>query len=417
MLIKTDDMPLSMPEVTSPLDLAWAVVKNEDPDKVEKIAPLVPLAALAAPAFFGGLGAATGSGYRFTDQVDDPTTYTGKRTVFDPGFKEDAAVYDPVTGYFKVKDLGDSRTDRAIGAGTGALQAVNPLNYLRFGGKVLGAGGNAVRTSDRFADTVRVADGVTDTTAGPMQVIGQGAGRGVENFGRGVQRFANRGFPRGIARTGQLVGNTGRQFGEDAGLLAANVFGGALSTLMNNDETDQGFGMQGQTQGFGSGGLGINDISNVQSNAVADQQIWNPDAYRGQQQVENFEGYGTQGGGEFGGFGTQKGENMFVKDKGSEILKQVEEMMNKALCAGCTKPECIGKMSCPYGAGEDMAIKAKCPECGKEDCVGKAGCGMAKAEDKKKPAHGMVIVIGSKAGPGPSKEGKREKLDSEKKKE
>tara|TARA_R100000805_G_C3618969_1_gene121794 strand:- start:834 stop:2498 length:1665 start_codon:yes stop_codon:yes gene_type:complete len=32
----------------------------------------------------------------------------------------------------------------------------------------------------------------------------------------------------------------------------------------------------------------------------------------------------------------------------------------------------------------------------------------------KKPAHGMVIVIGTKAGPGPSKDGKREKLDSEK---
>jgi len=38
---------------------------------------------------------------------------------------------------------------------------------------------------------------------------------------------------------------------------------------------------------------------------------------------------------------------------------------------------------------------------------------MEKAD--KKPAHGMVIVIGSKAGPGPSKDGKREKVDSEKK--
>ena len=58
--------------------------------------------------------------------------------------------------------------------------------------------------------------------------------------------------------------------------------------------------------------------------------------------------------------------------------------------------------------------KAKCPGCGKSDCVDKMGC-MAKADKSKKPAHGMVIVIGSKAGPGPSKDGKREKLDSEKK--
>ena len=59
-----------------------------------------------------------------------------------------------------------------------------------------------------------------------------------------------------------------------------------------------------------------------------------------------------------------------------------------------------------------------CPNCGEK--VGKMGCmkmgcgGMNKADDKKKPSHGMVIVIGSKAGPGPSKDGKREKLDSEK---
>lgn len=63
---------------------------------------------------------------------------------------------------------------------------------------------------------------------------------------------------------------------------------------------------------------------------------------------------------------------------------------------------------------EDMMYKAVCSACGKKDCVGKAHCGTLKADDKKKPAHGMVIVIGSKAGPGPSKNGKREKLDSEK---
>ena len=61
--------------------------------------------------------------------------------------------------------------------------------------------------------------------------------------------------------------------------------------------------------------------------------------------------------------------------------------------------------------------KGSCPNCG--DKMAKTGCmkmgcgGMEKAD--KKPAHGMVIVIGSKAGPGPSKDGKREKVDSEKK--
>lgn len=405
MLIKTNDMPLFMPEVTSPLDLAWAVVKNEDPDKTEKA---LPLAALAVPGALGALGITTGSGFRFTDQVDDPDTYSGKRTVVDPGFHADAAVYDPVTGYFKVKDLGDSRTDRLIGGATGALQAINPMAYIGAGGRVVGAGGKAIRSSDRFADTVRVADGITDTTAGPMQVIGQGAGRGVENFGRGVQRFSQRKLPRGLARVGQLAGNAGRLFGPDAALAMTNLIAPLVPNL-GEDEQESGFGMQGQTQGFGSGGLGVNDISNVQSNAVADRQIFDPNAYVGDSRAVGFEAQD-----EFGGFGTTKGEHMFVENKGNEILKQVDEMMNKALCDGCTKPECIGKMSCPYGYG---MLKAECPQCGKKECVGKAGCGMAKAEDKKKPAHGMVIVIGSKAGPGPSKEGKREKLDSEKKKE
>lgn len=37
-----------------------------------------------------------------------------------------------------------------------------------------------------------------------------------------------------------------------------------------------------------------------------------------------------------------------------------------------------------------------------------------KEGKSKKPSHGLVIVIGGKAGPGPSTEGKRDKLDSEK---
>ena len=57
----------------------------------------------------------------------------------------------------------------------------------------------------------------------------------------------------------------------------------------------------------------------------------------------------------------------------------------------------------------DMMYKAKCP-CGKDPCI----CKEYASKGDKKPAHGMVIVIGSKAGPGPSTDGKRDKLDSEK---
>ena len=65
------------------------------------------------------------------------------------------------------------------------------------------------------------------------------------------------------------------------------------------------------------------------------------------------------------------------------------------------------------------AVKTKMKEA--KERMDKAHCMTEqKADDKdgkKKPAHGMVIVIGSKAGPGPSTDGKRDKLDSEKKKE
>ena len=74
-----------------------------------------------------------------------------------------------------------------------------------------------------------------------------------------------------------------------------------------------------------------------------------------------------------------EGDKMFVDRKGNEMLADVKFRIHKSNCGG-------------------TELKAK-------------------KDDKKKPAHGMVIVIGSKAGPGPSKDGKREKLDSEKKDE
>ncbi len=91
---------------------------------------------------------------------------------------------------------------------------------------------------------------------------------------------------------------------------------------------------------------------------------------------------------EFGGLGmaTAKGDNMKI---GERMLKDVTEMMYKAHCMGGT----VKAADCPG-----------CPDCERD----------SKKKADKKPAHGMVIVIGSKAGPGPSTDGKRDKLDSEK---
>lgn len=88
----------------------------------------------------------------------------------------------------------------------------------------------------------------------------------------------------------------------------------------------------------------------------------------------------------------QKGEIMtFTNREGNEMLLKTLNLFEKASCG--------------------TEHKAECPKCGK-NCK----CDEEKKADdgdkKKKPAHGMVIVIGSKnAGPGPSTDGKRDSKD------
>ena len=66
-----------------------------------------------------------------------------------------------------------------------------------------------------------------------------------------------------------------------------------------------------------------------------------------------------------------------------------------------------GKFGSPQQKGDNMRIG---------DRMLKEAMDKMDEENKKgkKPAHGMVIVISSEAGPGPSKDGKRQKLDYEK---
>jgi hypothetical protein len=143
--------------------------------------------------------------------------------------------------------------------------------------------------------------------------------------------------------------------------------GGGMDTSSISSSTGQhggGFSTgaaAGTAGGFGEG-YGMQDLSNVTGNRMGEDAIWTDRA-------GNFQGQHGRGGmaertvantGKFGGFG--KGDYMKI---GERMLKDATEMMYKK-------------------------------------------------EDDKKPAHGMVIVIGSKAGPGPSTDGKRDKLDSDK---
>ena len=133
------------------------------------------------------------------------------------------------------------------------------------------------------------------------------------------------------------------------------------STAGYSPHDSGGFGMANTGQGGGGTAIGhqVHGVTDKFGAQTKRQNIWEGDEW-GQQYA--------------------KGENMKIGDR---MLKELTDMM----------------------------YKAKCP-CGKTPCICKEY--KTKKDDKKKPAHGMVIIIGSKAGPGPSTDGKRDKLDSEK---
>jgi hypothetical protein len=383
--MKTNSMGIFMSESTSPIDRAWSVVEESS---VNKALPLIPIAIGAGMA---GLGAAQGSGYRLINPE------TGR---IDPGFHDEAGLYDPLTGGYLYQDSTDviglddeSVEGRIAGGAVGALQGINPVAALKLGGTALQAGGRLYRIP-----------------AGGGRVLGPS---GRVQLGGALRNLGNSKFLGRLGRASQLAGNLNTQFGPQIttllGAAAADKF---LPDAPNMDS----YGGSGSTFGLGQTNAGMGDISNVQSSSVLDREIWNPS-----------EGSAFEQQAEYGGTRKSLGEYMFTNNIGEEIKKQVEDMMYKARCAGCAKPECIGKMTCPYGMNEEMS-KAGCTTKGELEMVehegkkvpkfaadGEGEDDLNKKEGSKKPAHGMVIVIGSKAGPGPSKNGKREKLDSEKK--
>ena len=129
----------------------------------------------------------------------------------------------------------------------------------------------------------------------------------------------------------------------------------------------QGFQLANQPSG------GVGGVQNVGVSGMADHDIFQGKQFQSAPTSSNMQAPSIK----------QKGTPMSL---GNNLIQSAVEVMNYNI------------------------MKANpCPKCGKKGCVSKMGC-MAKADDdkKKKPAHGMVIVIGSKAGPGPSTNGKRD---------
>ena len=168
-----------------------------------------------------------------------------------------------------------------------------------------------------------------------------------------------------------IAARQGARVGQGAA-IGTQMYGNLLPAIAPAVAPESGAPVNIPTQGasgsaLGQGGMG--NMAGARHGVNPEQQIWSGqlEAQRNQQQPKPI----------------ATGEYMTLGDR---LLKEAQERMDKAHCGTMKAEDCPG-----------------CPKC--------EGDNKKKA---KKPAHGMVIVIGSKAGPGPSKDGKREKLDSDK---
>lgn len=197
-----------------------------------------------------------------------------------------------------------------------------------------------------------------------------------------ASRLASPGIgSRSLTALGQPMGRLAPAVAVGAGL----AYGGKqiFDALGNMSMGGSGSGMGGGSgSGMGSGGTGQGQFSLAGDPSAGNQNLQNVGVGQtGREQIWQQ-----------GGSGTFKGETMtFTHYDGNEMLRKTLEDLDKMHC------------------GTEQ--KAECPKCGK-NCK----CDEEKKADdgdkKKKPAHGMVIVIGSKnAGPGPSTDGKRDSKD------
>tara|TARA_R100000995_G_scaffold84858_1_gene65287 strand:+ start:4188 stop:5207 length:1020 start_codon:yes stop_codon:yes gene_type:complete len=334
-------------------------------DKIEKFLPLIVPAALA------GYGA-----------------YQGYKNV------RDNRITDPVLGIVGTEG-NDSLASNALEFGTGAAQGLGLGAATRKLGQgtanLFGRRVGSARAKQKAADeAARIAASKARTSAPARLLSRRRINRDISPQARQqlftdaeqAAQAARNVSSAPLSRVGQKVG---QKIDDKAYGLAATAGAARVGLDLLPGAQNALFGLAGAaamnqmpeapTTGFGASQMGTTGAVPTQGTQVSG----NADPYALREIYKPQAGSAFEGQKEFGGLGVQKGDNMFRENIGEELLKEATERMDKAHC------------------GTELKADEK--------------------DSKKKPAHGMVIVIGSKAGPGPSKDGKREKLDSEKKKE
>jgi len=381
-----DRAPEEMPESTEPGTF-----------KLTKFVPLVIGAVFALDAINTSQGAKaslvgnviTSIGNGISSSVGGDPNFLGEDPDYGDVFEYDntAEYTNPFTG----EPMGEVIDDPSIwervsrGAASGALSFVNPFAVAGLGAKT------SSRVAGRASEGLAVAGGKATQAAGKklgskgMQTEGasaiERAGRNkasrLEEMGKfhdktggtGTYGKANR-----MAGAGSRGNKTVR--GVQAGLHNQKLrqMAGSLGAgLLTSDKKPNISGSASATASAGGAGTGVTNKGNRSSSATGENEIFSGTMEKDREKAGH------------GAYGTNKGDNMKI---GEQILKEVDMRIHKAHC-GTTH-------------------KADCPTCGKGDCK----CKDSTKKGSKKPAHGMVIIIGSKdAGPGPSKNGKRVKKD------
>ena len=355
---------------------------------------------------------------------DEVTEYEDEARLIDPFFGTELATYeDPTLG-------------QKIGAGLfGTLSAANPFSALRAGGTAgKAAAGATTAAGKRMAGTGVSRIGARGTRRAQDRALREG----MEELGDAGASFGARAAEREIAEAaGQQVGTLDRM---GRNIVANNPAPGATSFLPKPQHSFLSRNLQGTkygpaakrfdqfqdvTQGgrwAGAKGLGMASRAvtpGVQAFGPAFAGLFGGLALGAAPNVNpSTAGYSPHDSGGFAMANTGQGGGGFAT--GHQVHGVTDQSSIDPHDQSLWQHAKTGQGS--WYKGENMKIgdrmlkeltemmyKAKCP-CGKDPCV----CKEYASKGDKKPAHGMVIVIGSKAGPGPSTDGKRDKLDSEK---